>query len=172
MKRRTLIALSGASVVALMLSAAVAEAGQRAGWWGGGSVGHRAHFSRPRHGGDGPGFAHLCGSRNGERIAEMMDHLERSLDLSPEQGEAARALTEAMRTGATAFADRCGDTEQAKGPRSAPEQLAEAERMMAAGVAWMQSVRPALDRFYASLGDGQKARLDDMMARRHGGRRR
>ena len=51
-------------------------------------------------------------------------------------------------------------------PESAPERLQRFESLATTGLGILQRIRPAFDRFYATLSDKQKKAIDDVISRR------
>ena len=105
--------------------------------------------------------------RRSDWIEVRLGLVESFADFNPEQAEAWTQLTEAVRAGSTKVGAACAEFE-AEGPaENAPERLARAEAMMAAGLGIVQELRPAFDDFYAVLDDEQKAALDRVVTKWH-----
>lgn len=110
------------------------------------------------------GMAHVCGP-DGARMGEMMmGRVERATQPTPEQRpgfdklkEAAGKASEIMRAACT--------TER---PVTPTGRLAAAEKRLTAMLEAVRTVRPAMDAYYNSLTDEQKARLT--LAQPHMGR--
>jgi len=108
-----------------------------------------------RHGGGEGGFE--------QRTERLIGFVERTLALDGDRQAAWQALAERLRAAAAAFrrAHGNGDAEGS----GAKDRLAEAERMMAAGLAALRSLRPAFDAFYDTLTPEQRRSLDAVAAR-------
>jgi hypothetical protein len=101
------------------------------------------------------GMARMCGP-NGARIGDaMMDRIERVTRPSTEQRAAFDKLKEA--------AGKAGEIVRAACPAerslTPPGRLANAEKRLTAMLEAIRTVRPAMDAYYATLSDEQKARL-------------
>jgi hypothetical protein len=96
--------------------------------------------------------------------AWRMDRLEAIVKPTAEQKPALDELRNALNAAAERTAAGC----PAEFPKTMSARLALMESRMEAMVASIKSVRPAFDKFYASLDEQQKARLDDAGPRRWG----
>ena len=85
--------------------------------------------------------------------------------LSGNQRAAWQELAKRLRAATVTFGE-ARDNAHAEG-MSAKERLAQAENMMAAGLAALQSLRPAFDAFYGTLTPAQRKTLDAFAAHRH-----
>ena len=65
--------------------------------------------------------------------------------------------------------EKCEEMEKTDTPVSAPDKLARVETLATTGLAILQRIRPAFERFYATLSAKQKKALDGLIA--HRGRR-
>ena len=59
----------------------------------------------------------------------------------------------------------CDELDQAEDPMQAPDALARAESLLTAGLEVVREVRPAFDRFYATLSEEQQEALDQLVNR-------
>jgi hypothetical protein len=110
------------------------------------------------------GMAHVCGPE-GARIGEMMmDRVERATQPTTEQRPGFDRLKEAAGKAGEIMRGAC-TTER---PVTPTGRLAAAEKRLAAMLDAVRTVRPALDAYYGSLTDEQKARLT--LAQPHMGR--
>ena len=97
----------------------------------------------------------LCGPE-GERIAPiMLGRLERITRPTPDQRPAFDKLKDAVAKGSETVRAACS-TER---PITPPGRLAAAEKRLTALLEAVRTVRPAMDEYYRSLSDEQKARL-------------
>ncbi|MCC6888666.1 MAG: Spy/CpxP family protein refolding chaperone [Hyphomicrobiales bacterium] len=94
------------------------------------------------------------------------ERIEQSLRLSAEQRTALLQLDDATARSAQILADNCptGDT------LTPPGRLAAMEQRLDTMLKALEVVQPALSRFYESLSDEQKARFNQLGARRQAGR--
>lgn len=99
------------------------------------------------------------------RTEELLGLVERQLELTPAQTPAWEALGGALRAGTARLAEACGPV-----PGDAPGRLRQAEALLETGLETVRELRPALERFQATLDETQRRTLDDLMARRHGHR--
>jgi LTXXQ motif family protein len=110
------------------------------------------------------GMAHFCGP-NGGRMGEfMIGRIERVTQPTAEQRAGFDKLKEAIAKASETMRGAC-ITER---PVTPTGRLAAAEKRLAAMLDAVRTVRPALDAFYNSLSDEQKARLT--LAQPHMGR--
>lgn len=103
------------------------------------------------------------GSRDDDRIARAIDHVERRLEITAEQREDWERLKEAVRSGAEVLRTAA---DGAAAAATAPARLARMEEMAEVGVAGLKRLRPAFDSLYEALNDGQKRTLDSLFLRR------
>jgi LTXXQ motif family protein len=112
----------------------------------------------------GPGrMAGPCGPQGGSFGEAMLDRLERATRPTAEQRPAFDRLKDAVTKAAGIVRAAC-PAERALTPTG---RLAAAEQRLTARLEAVRTVRPAMDAFYGSLSDEQKARL--LMARGHMG---
>jgi len=135
----------------------VAAAHWRGGWRRGYGPGHRR------------GFQAICSERRNEGIEHGLAFVEGFVNFTPEQGAAWKDLGEAVRAGSATIGEKCKELKAAGMPQTAPERLARFEAMATAGLGILKRIRPAFDRFYATLSEKQKKALDGLISR--GGRR-
>jgi len=110
------------------------------------------------------GMGHFCGP-NGGRMGEfMIGRIERVTQPTPEQRAGFDRLKEAIAKAGETMRGAC-ITER---PVTPTGRLAAAEKRLAAMLDAVRTVRPALDAYYNSLTDEQKARLT--LAQPHMGR--
>ena len=110
------------------------------------------------------GMAHFCGP-DGARMGEMMiERVERATQPTAEQRPGFDQLKQAAGKAGEIVRGAC-TTER---PVTPPGRLAAAEKRLAAMLDAVRTVRPAMDAYYNSLSDEQKARLT--LAQPHMGR--
>lgn len=123
----------------------------------------------------------------GDRLDRIEAVVENFVTFTPAQAEAWKTLSAAMRDAQAQKRTVCearraemraameDDEDEKDEARSAPapltERLARMETRLETGLAALQKLRPALDAFYATLDDGQRKALDDMMGGHHRFRR-
>ena len=173
--RKTLIGVGIAAAVVGGAAFAVSTAWPTAPSYAAGVVARQVHFGGPGgwhgHGsGRGHGFAAVCSDRRERGIEHGLAFVEGFVNFTPEQTAAWNELGAAVRAGSAAIGEKCKELEQAGEPRTAPERLARFEALATTGVDALKRIRPAFDRFYATLSDKQKQALDGLMS--HHGRRR
>ena len=160
-----------ASAVALAVGASAAPSGHRAGQdtLAGGHSHHGViHHARWGKGGHG-GFGRFCGKRREARTERMIAFVEGLMTFTPAQEAAWNDLTKSVRDGNKSMDETCESLKQdADAPKSATERFARMETMLAAGLKFVQSVRPKFDKFYATLSDKQKRAFDSLANRRRG----
>jgi hypothetical protein len=106
--------------------------------------------------------AQLCGGRGPRQIANLpTGQIERSLRLSDAQEAALTELNDASAKAADILRVNC-PAEQTLTPTG---RLAAMEQRLDAMLQAMDTVQPALAKFYDSLSDEQKARVDRLSAR-------
>ena len=132
--------------------------GMPPGMMGSGPMMERGAMMRPF------GMAHFCGP-DGGRMGEMMiERVERATQPTAEQRPGFDRLKEAAGKAGEIMRGAC-TTER---PVTPTGRLAAAEKRLAAMLEAIRTVRPALDTYYGTLTDEQKARLT--MAQPHMGR--
>jgi hypothetical protein len=115
------------------------------------------------------GLAMICSDRREHRLEAGLAFVEGFVNFTPEQTAAWTELADAVRGGSASIGEACAELDLADTSASAPERLARFETLAATGVDILRRVRPAFDRFYATLSDTQKQAIDDLIA--HRGRR-
>ena len=160
------------------------EEGRRYGDEDGPRRWHERRFNGPREGMMGPGgpgmmgpgmmergammgpagMAHFCGADGGRLGEVMVGRVERATQPTAEQRPGFDKLKEAIGKASETMRGAC-TTER---PVTPPGRLAAAEKRLAAMLEAVRTVRPALDAYYNSLTDEQKARLT--LAQPHMGR--
>lgn len=167
MTRKGKYILAGLAAVTVGVAAAGAMA-QRGHYW----EGHKdRHF---RHGGGGAGIMGLAFGGPNYRIcrgnvAEMADHMlvriEHRVKPTDEQKgvfeefkTAARSAAEKLREACPQRAEATEDGERQK--RTPIERLAQTQAGLEASLDALKTFRPAAEKFYASLTDEQKSKLD------------
>jgi hypothetical protein len=142
---------------------------RRGGWEDGedrrmGGIGHMGGERRGMDFGPGPhghmmmGHGHmarLCGPHGGRMIGMMLNRLERITRPTEAQRAAFDRLGEAAARARDLVQASC-PTERAITP---PGRLAAAEKHLSVMLEAIRTVRPALDEYYGSLSEEQKARL-------------
>lgn len=139
-----------------------------------GVVAQKVHFGGRGgwHDGDGRGHARgmemICSDRRDRRIENGLAFVEGFVNFTPEQTTAWSELTDAVRAGSATIGESCEELENAGVPESALDGLRHFEAMATTGLDILQRIRPAFERFYATLSDEQKKALDDLIAHRSG----
>jgi len=172
MTRTRKIVLGTVGLAALLGGVAAASA-HRGGWGHGGHGGMHA-----AGGGGGLGFLAsnraVCNGRGAEMADVMAVRLEYRLKVTDAQKPALDDLKTAIKTGVGKIEAACPKRPEptADGtPRqrpTAPERLANLEAGLAARLDAVRGVRPAAEKFYASLSDEQKTKLSEMGEKRRG----
>jgi len=101
------------------------------------------------------GMAHFCGPDGGRMGEFMIGRVERATQPTAEQRPSFDRLKEAIGKASESMRGAC-TTER---PVTPTGRLAAAEKRLAAMLDAVRTVRPALDSYYNSLNDEQKARL-------------
>ncbi len=168
--------LIGSGVAAAVLTGAVfawSSVWPTAPSYAAGVVARQAHFGGHggwHHGrGHGRGMAMICSERRDQRIEHGLAFVEGFVNFTPEQTAAWSELTDAVRAGSASIGEKCEELEKAGIPESAPDRLRQFESLATTGLGILQRIRPAFERFYASLSDKQKKAVDDLIS--HRGRR-
>lgn len=134
-----------------------------------GRHGHAGSFHHARRGKGGyrGGFGHVCGKRREAKTERMISVVEGLMTFSPKQEAAWKDLTNTVRDSNKSMDATCATLKQDKDkPRDATHKLARMETMLAAGLKFIQSVRPKFDGFYATLSEKQKKAFDSLSNRR------
>lgn len=119
------------------------------------------HGSHRCHGGDHGDIE--------QRTERLIDFVEEAYQFEGSQPAAWQELAKRLRAATVTFGE-AGDNAHAEGI-GAKERLAQAEDMMATGLAALQSLRPAFDAFYGTLTPAQRKTLDALAARHHQSRK-
>jgi len=110
------------------------------------------------------GMAHFCGPNGGRMGEVMMERVERATQPAPDQ----RAAFDRLRTATGKAGEIMRGACTTERPVTPTGRLAAAEKRLAAMLEAVRTVRPAMDAYYGSLSDEQKARLT--LAQPHMGR--
>lgn len=156
--------LALAAVVAGVATAAAHRGGfGHHGWHGG------------RHGGLGMMGGPLCSGHGAEMADHMAVAFEHRLKVTEAQKPALDELRAALKAGAAKVEAACPRKPDAAADGAAPsrpsppERLALLETGLAARLDALRTVRPAANKFYATLSDEQKAKVAEMgLGRGHG----
>lgn len=115
------------------------------------------HGSHRCHGGDRGDIE--------QRTERLIDFVEEAFQFEGSQRAAWQELAKRLRAATTTLGEAHHDAD-AEGI-GAKERLAQAEDMMATGLAALQSLRPAFDAFYGTLTPAERKTLDALVARHH-----
>lgn len=120
----------------------------------------------------GPGMMHGrgMGFMCNPRIAGMAEWRIKKIESAVNPTEAQRTALNDLRTASSKAAETITATCSAEVPAKSSERLALMEKRMEAMLQAIKLVRPAFDRFYATLDADQKARLDASGPRKWGWR--
>ena len=140
-----------------------------------GVMARQVHFGdhggwRHGHGrGHARGMAMMCGEGRDERIKHGLAFVEGFVNFTPDQTTTWSDLTKAIRVGSATIGEKCEEMEKTGMPESAPDRLLHFEALASTGLTILQRIRPAFERFYATLSNKQKKAIDGLMS--HRGRR-
>jgi len=109
-----------------------------------------------------PDVAQLCGNKRSSPASLPMAEIQQSLQLSRGQESDLRALDEASAKSSDILGASC-PTDRALTP---PGRVAAMEQRLKGMLQAIETVRPALNKFYGSLSDEQKARFDRLGRKR------
>jgi hypothetical protein len=123
--------------------------------WHGPRFGGRDGMMMERHAMRPFGMAHFCGPRGGRMAEVMISRLERVTQPTPQQRPAFDKLKDAVARAGETVRTAC----PAERPITPPGRLAAAEKRLTAMLEAVRLVRPAMNEYYGSLSDEQKARL-------------
>jgi LTXXQ motif family protein len=178
--RTYILAGVAAAAVGLAAAGAIAARGdwQHFGRQGGG--GHRGGMMMGMGGfglGIGSPLHRLCRGDAGEMTDHMLVRIEHKIKPTDAQKPAFDDLKTAMRTAAEKIEASCPAkpdpakaAEGEKRPRLTPvERLAQTQAGLEASLEAVKTVRPAAEKFYASLSDDQKAKFNPPRWRDKGG---
>ena len=101
------------------------------------------------------GMGRVCGPEGGRVADAMISRLERFTQPTPQQRPAFEKLKDAVARASETMRAAC----PAERPITPPGRLAAAEKRLSAMLEAVRLVRPAMDEYYGSLSDEQKARL-------------
>lgn len=162
-KGKYLLGGAAAAVVGLVAAGAMADRGQ---FWNGHK---RQHFG---HGGagmmalgfGGPNFR-MCRGDTAERADHMLVRIEHRVKPTDDQKAAFDEFKTAARSAAEKLRDGCPKKPENAGAGEPPkvtaiERLAQTQAGLEASLDALKVFRPAAEKFYASLNDDQKAKLD------------
>ena len=119
--------------------------------------------------GSGQGFEHHCQMANAHQAA-MLAYAEVRLGLTDAQKPAWAQFVTAVKAAHEPQAKLCADLAGKPRPTTLPEQVARAEQLTAARLAWLQAIRPALDALYPQLTPEQQKLANALVHHMHGGR--
>lgn len=111
-------------------------------------------------------MARLCGDEFDGRLRGLTGYVVDWLELDATQRTAWDRVEAALADGMTTLRGLCGDMPATAAGSTAPERLAQAEAFMEAGTEAVRKLRPTFEAFYATLGEAQRASLDDALAGR------
>ncbi len=122
-------------------------------------AGHRDgdHHGR-RH-----GMRALCSEKRTERIDMALEVVESFTTFSTEQESAWNELVVAVNDSDKVIESRCVVLMEEGRPDSLPGWMDRADTMLVVASEIMEKIHPALDSFYATLDDDQKAALDNFL---------
>jgi len=168
---RKVIATSACLGAIIVASAAHAAPSDRTmgserfvGGHGHSGVFHHARREGGRHRG---GFGRICGIRREARMEGMISMVEGLMSFNAGQEAAWKDLTKTVRDSNKSMDETCAGLKRDKdNPANAPERLSRMETMLAAGLKYVQTVRPKFERFYATLSDKQKKAFDSLTQHR------
>lgn len=170
-----------------VIGAAAAGAVARHGGHGWGH--HGGGWKHGWHGRKGP-MRMVCGRRSAERIDHMLVRIKHKADITDAQQPAFDEFADTVRTAAAKARESCPPkpdwkkrrAERAEGgeqadatPRLKPspiERLANMEKMLAAGLEAIRTVRPSAEKLYATLSEEQQNKLRKMRRGRGWGKHR
>jgi LTXXQ motif family protein len=167
MTRNKKLAIGGLTLLAIVGGVAAASAGRHGGW------GHGGHHRMG--GGMGGLMGMACKGNASERADLMLVKLEYGVKPTDAQKPAFEELKTAARAAASKAASACPPKPEraADGTPPArpspPERLARMEAGLVAQLDAVRTVKPAVDKFYATLSDEQKKLVADMGGRHRGG---
>jgi hypothetical protein len=175
MKARTPIFLAGVSALAIAGSVAMVSAAPL----GSGSTehaqmrhlgmakdAHPAHFRVHR----GARGEHTCGERAAQHTERMIGVVEGLMTFSSPQQTAWNELTKTVRDSRTSFTETCKSVVEGERPTTAQARMERMEKLMAARLDMMRSIRPAFETFYGTLNETQQKAIDDLFTGHHRGR--
>jgi len=108
------------------------------------------------------GFAQVCGGQKSSVVDLPVGRIEQSLRLNQSQEAALRAVNDASAEAARIINAACPNGQDQQIMLTPPGRVSAMEQRLDAMLQAIETVRPALTRFYGSLSDEQKARFDRM----------
>jgi hypothetical protein len=157
MTRNKKLVIGGLTLAALAAGVVGASAGRHGGWGG--------HMGMRGHGGHGGMMGAVCSGR----AAEMADHMLVDIEYKVKPTDAQKPAFEDLKTAARAAAAKAQagcpakpapTADGARPPRKTPtERLALMEAGLAAQLEAVRTVRPAADKFFATLSEDQKKQV-------------
>jgi hypothetical protein len=166
MTRNKKILVGGLALLAVVGGVAAASAGRHGGWGHGG--GHH------RMGGMGGLMGMACNGNASERADLMLVKLEYGVKPTDAQKPAFEELKAAARAAAVKAAAACPPQRERAADGTPPvrptptDRLARMEAGLVAQLDAVRTVKPAVDKFYATLSDDQKKLVADMGGRHRG----
>jgi len=159
----TAIAVLSLSLIGMAASLAQPSEGwgPRGGWGSGMMMGPGMMMGSGMMSWRGPG---LCQDRVNQMAMWRMERLEQIVKPTAAQKPAVDELRSALNAAAQRTAVGC----PSEFPKTMPARLELMKSRMESMVASIKSARPAFDKFYATLDEQQKARLDNAGPRRWG----
>ncbi|GAB6053861.1 hypothetical protein JCM17960_26810 [Magnetospira thiophila] len=177
MQRRTIVI---SALVATVLSGVVALSVARANGWGpggcplGGPQGGYGQMGQmgpmgygPMRGGYGPHgmrgggpAAMICSGRTEGMAARMLDRITWNVELNDAQKVKLEAARQAVRDSSETLKSVCNTPEFSQTSTSPVARMAQMENGMAAALAALQNVRPAVEDFYNTLTPEQQQAVD------------
>ena len=173
---RTKALLAGTAVAAMtaLSVAAVSAAPGQAPSGGEAATAGSAHLHKAARG-DGKGMRirhrHDCGARAGGYMERQVNVIEGLMEFTPEQKTAWSALKTAMDTGKETIKKSCESRKDQEKPKNAVERFNRFEAAMSTRLEVMRSVKPAFEKFYATLSEKQQKAVDGRFFRGHRGHR-
>lgn len=110
----------------------------------------------------GQTIAAACSRGSESHVAEAANFVGAMLELNATQAAAWNHVTQDLELGLAGLRDACEGLATHSEGSPAPERLAYLESTMTAGAETLRAIRPAFERFYETLDDTQRQRLDAM----------
>ncbi|MBT3170014.1 MAG: Spy/CpxP family protein refolding chaperone [Rhodospirillaceae bacterium] len=163
MRRRGILIGSGVAALALALSLVGLRVSQHPAWAHGQSANHGSMWSghAARHGGGHmSGIGHFCSAKEGAQFDKLAAYFKPELDLTKDQEAAWSEFAAAWRKSEADFRQSCDADEDSSEAIGA--LFARAESQLDAGLGAVRKLRPAFERFHATLGPEQKRILNSL----------
>ncbi len=174
------VALVSAAAVGAMARQGGHGWGHHGGGWGGGRH-HSRGMKRP--------MRMVCGRRATERVDHMLVRIKHKADITDVQTPAFEDFADTVRTAVDKARQSCppkpawktrdrnaeNQDQAEKKPRlrrSPIERLENMEKMLAAGLEAIRTIRPSAEKLYASLTEEQQTKLRKMRGKRGWGKHR